>query len=300
MQIANSKVVRGTPLVVKFGLLAFLLMGLFLLIISSPNRICRASDLYQILPVLGRDFGIALCVSVLVAILIEIYIAVLHQIGTMRDVIDLIMGERITPEVWMELKDLIESKSVIRRNVVLRLELERDSALGPHEAILKVEHQYKLISLRKGRSKYVIAHELDDQFSREVPKLPRWEMAVVKPDEARTTKNSIDTSKSLLEVSVALPPRQDDEDDESVVRVQTRRLEVVTLPGSYNFYSPEFMKGLSMSLVGIPEEFVAEAFVRPHGGARQLPKECDTWSFDPLMFPGQGVEIKFRRRESEP
>jgi hypothetical protein len=281
---------RSTPLAVKLSLGICILLGLLLLVLSNLNSIQEVTKFNHLLQNLLHDLGIAFCVSFAVAGLFEIYRSVRHQLENMRDVIDFVMGEQITADVWMELKELIEVKSVIRRNVKLRLEFERDPALQAHEAILRVEHQYDLFSLREKRTKCEIQHELDYQFKRPERDLPRWDAVVIDPLEARVPgHHKFDPLAERIDIEVALPPRRDNES----VFVQTHRRELVNLPGSYNFYTPEFMKGFRLNVINCPPEFEVLVLVRPHGGGQALPNHNHTWSYDPLIFPGQGIEIKF-------
>jgi hypothetical protein len=79
-----------------------------------------------------RDLGIALIVASVIAIIIEIYRFAHERFGAMREMFDLIMSERITPEVWFELKDLTETKVCIRKNVHVRLAISpTEPPLGP-------------------------------------------------------------------------------------------------------------------------------------------------------------------------
>jgi len=280
---------RATPLAVKLSLAISLLLGVLLLVCSALRLGHDIPQVGFIVPDLFHDLGIALIVSFAVAWLFEIYRSVRHQMESMRDVIDFVMGEQITADVWMEVKELIEHKSVIRRGSKLRIEFERSPELESHELILKVEHEYNLWSLRNKKTKLGIKHELDYQFNNRPLGLPRWEAVVVDPPTAKVQPEPITLGNPTLEVEVFLPARQDEES----IFVRTERREIVHVPGSYNFYTPEFMKGLRLSAVGCPAGVRLEVWVRPHGGAEALIDENHTWSYDQLIFPGQGTEIKF-------
>src|SRR5205823_161627 len=90
-------------------------------------------------------------------------------------------------------------------------------------------------------------------------------------------------------IPIRLASRRDNES----VFVRTERREIVHVPGSYNFYTPEFMKGLRLCILGCPPSVRLEVWVRPHGGAAALKDKDHTWSYDQIIFPGQGIEIKF-------
>jgi hypothetical protein len=69
----------------------------------------------------------------------------------------------------------------------------------------------------------------------------------------------------------------------------------VNFPGAYNLYTPEFMKGVSITVVACPPDVNVEVFVRPLGKGQLLNKADDTWSCDDLLMPGQGIEMKMLR-----
>jgi hypothetical protein len=295
MTTQDNQAARTTPWELTLSLIICAIAGVSLLVTASFRPLIWGIRIPEPIFDLFHDLGIALIVSAVVGGLFEIYRTARHQLESMRDVIDYVMADKITSEVWMELDYLIEEKCVIRRSVVLRLEVERNSKLQGHEAVLKVDHLYELHSLREKHSKFKIRHELDYQLARPDLGLPYWETIVVTPEEAKTSKEKIDKSNPLLDIEVALQPRRND----APISVQTRRQELIQLPGSYNFYAPEFMKGIRMSLVGCPPEFEAEVLVRPHGGGEALPNRDNTWSFEHLIFPGQGIEVKFKQRTNQ-
>jgi hypothetical protein len=77
------------------------------------------------------------------------------------------------------------------------------------------------------------------------------------------------------------------------VRVQLIREESVYLPGSYNFYTPEFTMGLVIDVAKIPDDIEAEVWVRPQGEQRAPSRLDRGWRTTQLILPGQGVEIEF-------
>jgi hypothetical protein len=296
---------RGTPPAMKVSLGACLILGLGLLYVSaefsdslSPNAMPWLKSLWPVLFDLLHDLGIGLCVSFVVALLFEIYRNTRHEIESMRSVIEAVMGDKLTPEIWEEVIDQIEVKEVLRRQVSLRLELTTPfGGLMTGEARLAVEHSYDLIALRDKKTKYRVRSELDYQLSRPNIGLPKWDRVLVVPIAAKVGNAGIDLSLPELDFEVSLEPRSHDD----VVHIQTRRFEIVRLPGSYNLYLPEFMKGFTLDLVGRPSNIDAEVIVRPHGGAKALPKTgVDSWRFEGLIFPGQGIEIKFKEAPPAP
>lgn len=284
-----AKLIRKTPAAVKLSLAICLLAGILLLVLSALEIGKDWNYVGFVMPALWHDMGIALVVSFVVGGLFELYRSNRHQMEAMRDVIDVSMGDKITGAVWHEVQELIESKAVIRRNVRLQLEFEASADLGPLESVLKVAHEYQLWPLRNKRSTANIRHELDYQFRNDDLGLPRWEKVVILPMEARKNTKPIDLSGPSVQVDVRLSPRRDEE----YVFVQTQRRELAHVPGSYNFYTPEFMKGLNLSVENCPDHVAIEVWIRPHGSSEALADQGGTWTYDQLIFPGQGVEIKF-------
>ena len=280
------------PLAVKLSLFLCVLAGIGCLFLSRLEIGVGLLWIGVLLPDLFHDFGIAFLVSAAVGALFELYRSNRHQMESMKDVIDFAMGDRLTGEIWQEVQELLEAKAVIRRSTRLRLQFENVDGINRHEALLRVDHEYDLYCLRPKSLKHTIAHELDYQLRNQELRLPRWEAVVVEPEEAKSNDDAPDLGKPRIEVEVTLASRQ----EQQSVYVRTERLELVNVPGSYNFYTPEFTKGLRLSIVACPTDVRVEVWVRPHGGATALPEQGHTWSYDQLIFPGQGIEVKFIRK----
>jgi len=282
------------PWSVVLGLVALFVSGIALLIVLSLLKFDGRDVAWEF----GRELGIALVVSGVVASLFELYRSIRHHIQTMRDVIDLTLGEQITPEVWLELKELIETRRVIRRNVHLRWTLARNASLGANEAIFGLEHEYELHALSSRKSSFTIEHELDYHMSQKELCLPRFERIVIDPPGADALVfegDGLDENckGGKLSVKVELQPRGGDP-----VRIRVERYELVNVPGSYNLYTPEFTKGLQLHYGDCPVDVEPEVLVRPSGQGLLLKHVGNNWSCEHLLLPGQGVEIKFRTKSS--
>ena len=84
-----------------------------------------------------------------------------------------------------------------------------------------------------------------------------------------------------------------EQSDGQPVHIQTQRLELVRLPGSYNFYSAEFVKGLQLTFGEWPTDVEFDVQVRPLGKGMDIKSGQKTCSCDALLLPGQGIEIRF-------
>ena len=116
------------------ALLITLTVAIVLLTASSLEVGHHVPLIGWVLPELWRDLGIAFIVACVVAVLFELYRGLHHQLKSMRDVIDLVMGEQITPDIWLELKDLIAQKQLLRRNADIRLSLSHGAATARRHA----------------------------------------------------------------------------------------------------------------------------------------------------------------------
>lgn len=290
MPNAHKKGLRWIPSALWSSLIASFFLGLWLLATAPSQPNPKLPSLILLILSLRHDLGIALCISTVIGSLFELYRSRWLEIANMRDVIDYVMGDKLTPEVWTDVIDQLEGKVVIRQEVELRLELHRPDYVENHQAVLGVEHKYAVCSLRDRPIKYEVRHELDYQFSLTNPRLPKWEQVDVTPPNAVVGQHPIALDGRDVTFEVSLPSRRH---GESVV-IRTRRVEIVPLPGSYNFYVPEFMRGIHLQLIGCPPGFRVETVIRPHGGAKpfRLPKS-GSWTYDGLIFPGQGIEVKF-------
>lgn len=284
---------KTPPPSVIVGIAALILGGVGLLFFLSFVKFKGPEIAWEFF----RELGVALVVSGVVAGLFELYRSIRHHVQTMRDVIDITMGEQITPEVWLELKGLIEARKVIRRNAHLRWSLVRNSTLRENEAILQLEYEYEVHALTNKGFEFQIEHELDYHMCNEQLFLPRFERVVIDPPgaEAETLDGErLKAASGKIKFPVMLQGRGGDP-----VHVRLERTELVNVPGSYNLYTPEFIKGLYLHYGECPGDVEPEVLVRPLGPGLILKHVGNSWSCEHLLLPGQGIEIKFSHKPSQ-
>lgn len=286
---------QQVQLIVSLALVILFLVGVLLLIAAENDLGRLVPHTAGTIPLLLHDLGIAFIVSSVVAALFELYRSQSHLIEGMSDVIDAMLGEQISPQVWMELKELIASKQVIRRKAIIRLEFTQAKGLRENEAILDIEYQYELHALTRKATKATIQHELDYQLSAPTLGVPKFKSLTLqggsaKPrnfDESALYKQAPD---GKLSIEVDLGPR----DGEPCV-IRSSRSELINVPGAYNLYTPEFMKDASISIANCPVGIDVEVQVRPQGKGQSLTRTGSTWCCAHLLLPGQGIEIKFKK-----
>jgi hypothetical protein len=232
-----------------------------------------------------RDLGMALIVASVIAVILEIYRFAHQRFGAMREMFDLIMSERITPEVWFELKDLIETKVCIRKNVHVRLAISPTVPPLEYFRALSVEYSYEIHSLVQRTTTVMVEHELDYQYRGLIEGLPRFTASSVDSPRAQQQSPAGNRKVSFRVPLAGLGGRP--------IRVQINRQELVPMPGSYNLYTPEFIKGLTVVVAESVPGVKVEVTVRPQGPGESLRRDGNTWWTDQLILPGQGLEVKF-------
>jgi hypothetical protein len=243
---------------------------------------------------LVRDVGISFLVAVIVTYLIELERDIRDQLHLRSDTVRSEMSERLTPKVWDGLDNILQEKKVIRENVDISLHfdhVEQPTALST----LKVEYRYDLRSIVARPTEVSVEHELDYQFRDDAAGLPCFESIAI--DAAACGQpDSLYEGDRLPEVvrnghfrqELHLPAR-----DHPPVVVSTIRRELVHIPGSYNLYVPDFCKGVRLQVRDCPANIAVDVIVRPQGSGRLLKRLGNAWSYDSLMLPGQGLEMKF-------
>lgn len=274
---------------------ALLLAVLFLIVatkIGEPSYLALLSEVL-------RDLGIAFLVAVIVARFYELGMRRRHDLETMESILDASMGEYVPPEIWQEVKRQIIYRSVIRRDVDIRLNLTRDADLENSQAILWVEFEYELHGLTNESAKMTVKHELDYQFRNEQKDLPRYQRVVVETDEGAIEYEGPDRLAAILKdgvitLSIQLEPRGG-----KPVRILTERLELTNTPGSYNLYMTELTKVVRLHVKECPSDTQLEVKFRGREeGIRKAGRM--TWIYDELILPGQGIEIKFKQDSDQP
>jgi hypothetical protein len=284
ISVSRARILLTTGFAVLF---AAAIGTLFLFLAHSRWR----EDLFPFFSDIIRDLGIALIVSSAVAVFIEIYRFVGHELGAMREVLDLVMSDKITPEVWLEVRELIENKKTIRKAVHIRVELSEVQELCQrHLSMLAVEYSYELYGLGKKPAKAMVAHELDYQFGGIWGTLPCFTGFNIDDGSATPAADDLNEANKTGKIvrDVWLSDREG-----SPIRVWLKRHELVPVPGSYNLYIPDFAKDLTVVVADVPKGVRVEVWIRPQGTGEELRQVGNMWHSDELMLPGQGIEIKF-------
>ena len=242
-----------------------------------------------------RDLGIALVVAVAVGYGFEIYQRARETEHTMAEAFDARMSDELTRDVWLGVKHQILEKRLLRREADIRLRLQRKAGLPTGQAALAVEFAYDLYSLSDAPLKMTVEHELDYQFAAPAQQLPRFERIVVDDRSSALVYEGENLRKIVHEGAVRIPIELRAKASSST-RIEVARMEITNVPGSYNLYMTEYTKGVRIHVDDCPDDIEIEVRVRPEGNAEQARKAGTVWYLDALLLPGQGIEIKFKKR----
>jgi len=281
---------RSLPLQVIASLVVLLLLGAGLLALVSFFKFKGSDVAWEFL----RDLGIALVVAVVVAGLFELYRSIRHNVETMRDVLDITMNDKVTPEVWQELRTFIEARKVIRRNMHVRWCLVKEASLPEHLAVLQIEIGYELHALSSSIREVLVEHELDYHMANQTLNLPRFDRILINPDQCSANCYSAEEIAQKWprgKVSISVPISRG---NARPTIVRTERQELVNVPGSYNLYTPELVKSFDVYYGDCLATVEPEVLVRPFGYGVTLKHVGNNWSCEDLLLPGHGIEIKLR------
>ncbi len=272
-------------------LLIPLLLGLAMLGFSA-YRATPEQRWSEICQHLLRDAGIAFVLAPLVAMAFEFYQRSHETLETTQRAFNASMAEQLTPDVWEGVQKQILSKRLLRRNVEIRVKLQRNEGLEPGRAVMSLELAYDLYNLRRTAYKATIEHELDYQFWIPEKQLPRFERVVLENQAGAKEYEGAELRKICTSGIVRLPVQLEPYAS-SHARITTVRSEIVTIPGSYNLYVTDYTKDVRVTAERL-DDIGFEVKIRPEGEAQDLKRIGKaTWVSGSLILPGQGIEMKF-------
>jgi hypothetical protein len=256
---------------------------------------------------LTRDLGIAIVVSTFVAVFIEYQ----REEETRKDAVDVFMGRIIPIRVWDDFRNNIIARQVICESWDLDIFITRAQVTmeggGPQEQFVATGTMvYKLNNLNNLiRSEQLpkLWHELEsdfrgvDQAGRELPRfiLMSWtaEGEDAKLWDEEKLREFVQEGK-LTVPSSALPKKS-----HGPVEVVVKRKEIIPIPGGFPWYMYWITLKCKITIRTNVEGLTFDLWPRHHQPEKFRPLlPGDTWSFDGVLFPGQGFEIQCKRKES--
>ncbi len=255
----------------EVGWLHLAMAGVFLTgigLIAAPHYFPVGQVVDEIL----RDLGIAACISVLIAGLIELSLAR----KTFVKGLDAIMMRTVPEDVWRNFRDHIISERLIREHYVATLTVVEQGTQYKLTTSLK----YELVSLRSVLNT-TITHELDHHRP---PATPPGKVT-----KATITSGSDVTTGTTEENKIVLPVKLKGYGSRSTAEVGFEELindsDTVVLWMSYTTRKVTVKTDL-------PDSWTVE--VRTAHSAQDQIEEGHPWKFTGVMFAGQGVEIRLK------
>jgi len=268
------------PFLSKMFLLGLILILLAHVILAQWNR----CEWVHLLGDVVRDLGIAFCVSVVIALSIEIGLT--REVAA--NVLDAIMKRTVPKDVWDEMRDHIISQPVIREEFHLTMDMKnvRESEEGLSNTTLS----YTLVSL-EGAMSYNVQHELDEHRTPKTLKAGESRFQSVEVDKESYTGTKL--AQCVHDLAVDLPVVFTRLKDRVSVKVTFK--EVIKMPDVVTWWMSTITRNPTFEIANLPPDVLVRVEAHhPELGA--LTHTADTkWEFKGVMLPGQGVEFRFRK-----
>ena len=263
--------VKESPLLWALGAF-FLLAGIGLIVLAHEieTRQPLASEL-------SRDLGIALCISVFIAALIEIGLAKqMFEKG-----LNAIMNQTVPPEVWSEVRQHVISQPVYRH----RFSITMDIALSNDEYVSTTTLEYKLQSLRDVL-KHRVHHRIDKHRALKNYIGSRYKFVKIDDQPINDLQSYISADHLSVDFDIQFSPRRKE------AKVAVQFLEYIDPTDTINWWMNTSTETVLVK-VSAPVKF--EADIEAHHPAPRGLLTGDLasgWTFGGVMLPGQGLEIR--------
>jgi hypothetical protein len=253
----------------KFG--AFFIAGVGL--IAYAHHVVASGEPLQ--AEIARDVGIALCISVLIAVLIEIGLA--HQM--FEKGLNAIMRQTVDPDVWEEVKQHIVAQPVLRQDFHLTMKISARN--GEYVSTTTLEY-----SLRSQRNvlKHRVHHEIDAH--RNLKDKARRYQFIKLDDKDKDLATVISNEELDADFDISFTRRKRE------AKVALQFLEYIDPIDTINWWMTTSTNKVFVN-VEVPTNFNAVVQAH-HPAAKELLKGnlAEGWTFDGVMLPGQGFEVR--------
>ncbi len=232
-----------------------------------------------------RDLGIALCISVVIALIIELSLS-RH---TFLRGLDAIMQRTVPPDVWEEFRQHVITQPMMRENWSLKMSLgqSKDGLCVSDTAV-----KYTIVGLQDALRTHV-RHELD---SHRTPPgaATRYSRAKIGKDEyvgaaALAGANVLSNGGLTLQLPVKL------ERHDQTVPVELEFIETVDCPDIIIWWMGRVTRNVTLKIEQLPSSWSVDVQTYHPAPHLLVPTGNDNeWSFTGVMLPGQGVEIRIK------
>jgi len=241
-----------------------------------------------------RDFGIAVLVAALGAILYENYARSRFEHLLLTSFLGAVVSDWSRPDIWDVVKAQVIEKPVIRDHLRLGIELVSDPRLGSGKMLLKMRVRYSLNSLRTRPQAVTVRHFLDAHLQIKQHNLPRFDSIKIDDREIDlTATQAIKHGKFATQVTVPQKGARG-------VEVLSDRTEIAYVPGNHCFTMNEITKGVEVCLDGIPENMRVSMTIRSAELEQiKLKMHVPFKNENLVLLPGQFIEFFFQYKEEQ-
>jgi len=291
---------------VMLVLLGALIVGVILIGISAKvkKKAHRAAREPGIQADIFRDLGIAVLISVIVTLGLELHVRTIMDTKKIEDVLHTILHYNVPTPVWGEVNKNILQSDRLRKNVSIDFDVEPDPSLPPSQAFLIIKYQYDLYWLKANSAQTDVKHVKDTDSD-----LAGFDHVVIADAGGNILKEykcpNGEKRKPEFNELVPIEPGYDQKKEDFIpekrITVTTERHEVIYLPGSYTLGMPFLMLGEADNPVKVSVKvpgFIEPSMETQWAGHQlvKVPNNPFAWTFTGVIVPGQFLELKLNQK----
>jgi hypothetical protein len=227
-----------------------------------------------------RDLGIAFCISVVVALVIELSLAT----DTFISGLDAIMNRTVPPAVWEDFRQHVITQPIMRKDWHVKMTIKPQ---GDGKWISETELAYVVLGLQRDPS-VKIGHDLDVHRT---PNGCSHRFKKAKFGQVEYVGTSLDAIVSDM-CSIEFPDTLINCNEE--IPVEAKFVELISCPDTIVWWMARTTENVFLTINSLPEEWsVAVRSFHPSGKDLE-PTGENNWKFTGIMFPGQGLEVRIK------
>jgi hypothetical protein len=230
----------------------------------------------------ASELGIAIVIAALVTLMYETYAREVLARETMARIVESVMGDMFDTELWVEMRKQLVRRTAVRREFSVRLRVERDERLPPHQAVLWMSISYRVFALRQKTDEVKLYHYLDRFMYDAKTGLPRFTHISVGDEviDPRKLHGRFAKDVDVRGWSDGVP-------------VVVERREIVYTPGSYSLLMSDLTAVEIVKVEDVPADVAVEinwTLDKPHPV-----QPFDACSVKRMLLPGHAIEIRLIR-----
>jgi hypothetical protein len=242
-----------------------------------------------------RDLGIAAFVAAIIAPIYETHARRRFELMLADGFLSVVVSDWSRRDIWEVVKSQIIEKSVVRDDFRLGIQLSPNTDLSEGQMLLQLNVKYMLRGLRSQAHDVVIRHFLDQHLRIKRLNLPHFESIYVDDVKIPLTQHNLtEDGKFFHQVKV-------DKRNGKALRIDSKRHEIIYIPGNHCFTMGEITKGIELCLEGIPKDLRVFVAIRSADVEKfELKQDAPSPQFSDdnlVLLPGQIIELVFQRQE---